>query len=232
MNESMYFRAMLERDWKETQNIKEGIPIAIPNIDSDILRTILRFIECGEIVFPKIERDFFSIYLELVYHSNYLGIPDMEDCLSSLAGKFLTIDTLRLSWTEAVICGCTGLARECERFASTNFDRVSAHDEWLRLPREFIRNILMRGDIKCKNQFIVDALFMWGRLCIQFSVFRCFAGWVRRALINHAHSLLFRYNLYKEGTFPKLEVLQAYVVDLLPPHTLFSQDNKMFLLTY
>jgi hypothetical protein len=41
-----------------------------------------------------------------------------------------------------------------------------------------------------------------------------------------------RVNLYQAGMMPSTEELHNYIFDLLPPATLFCQENKRFLLTY
>lgn len=65
------------------------MPVKLTGIPSDILRSILHFLVRNEVAMPKVEDDFFSTYFDLVSHSQYFGIPDLEDYLGAEARDYL-----------------------------------------------------------------------------------------------------------------------------------------------
>lgn len=91
---------------------------------------------------PKVENDFFSTYFDLVCHSQYFGIPDLEDYLGAEAKDYLVPSNVCLRcatcggvanstrWQEAKLYNCTGLQRACEDYLCRNFAKVSQSNNW------------------------------------------------------------------------------------------------------
>eukprot|EP01127_Copromyxa_protea_P021413 TRINITY_DN7355_c0_g1_i1.p1 TRINITY_DN7355_c0_g1~~TRINITY_DN7355_c0_g1_i1.p1 ORF type:complete len:239 (+),score=37.73 TRINITY_DN7355_c0_g1_i1:38-754(+) len=200
---SPYFQAMLKSTWKESSDFEKGVPIRVNSISSDIFRSLLHFLLYHEFYMPSVETDFFSTYFEIVYNAGYFGIIDLEDYLGPAAKDYLCPSTVSMRWKEASIYGCSGLQRACEKFLCQKFIKVSEDSNWRNCPRELLKNVLRTGDIDVPSSEILKALEMWSRL-----------------------------NLYKTGCMPSLEDVHRYIDDLLPPSTLFSQENKRFLLTF
>lgn len=66
-----------------------------------------------------------------------------------------------------------------------------------------LKNVLAEGNIDLESSFILSCLEMWSRI-----------------------------NLYQVGIIPTPEDLHNYIFDLLPPATLFSRENKEYVLTW
>jgi len=208
---SFYFQAMFQRDWKESAQSKEGQPIYLEGISSDLVRTILHFLYTNKVIISE-DSQWFDKYFELIETAHYFGVhEEMEIGLGIHLRKHLQIHTVFDLWQKFLDCGTEILSQECERFLIENFDKSCTTNEFLLCPRELLRRVLRGGDIDCDLDDILNKLKLWA----QFNIRKEYQE-------NFSHS---EHIGNMEGAVKK------YLMDLLPPQTLFNRTLKYSLLT-
>jgi len=206
---SCYFQAMFDRNWKESSQSEEGHPIFLEGISSDMFRTILHFLYTNKVVISGMEDShWFDEYYEIMEAAHYFGIhEDMEISLGVLLRKYLEIHSVFYMWQKSQESESEILSQECERFLIKNFRAACATNEFLLCPRELLRRVLKGGEIDSEPDDILDKLKLWA----QFNI--------RKEYLNY-------------GNLGNMEMaVKKYIMDLLPPQTLFNRTLKYSLLT-
>lgn len=202
---SHYFKSLFSSNWTETEKIRNGVPINITGMSSEDIRTILQYLYVGDVrpIEAANAEEFFDKYWSLVYCAHFFGLFDFEEDLSDHCPKYITAENIFLKWNQAMIFQCRGLQRVCEEFMVHNFEEVSHQENFTSCPRQLLANVFSGGQINTSNP---DSLF---------------------ELVVHWGTV----NLLKDGLEYSKENLQKYIIDLLPPTTLFSKQHKDFLLS-
>jgi len=210
---SCYFQAMFDRNWKESSQSKEGQPIFLEGISSDLFRTILHFLYTSKVIISEdSDSHWLDKYYEIMERAHYFGIhEEMEIGLLVHLKKHLQIHTVFALWKKFQENEFQILSQECERFLIVNFDKSCTTNEFLLCPRELLRCVLRGGDIDCDPDDILDKLKLWAQFNIR-----------KEYLENFSHS---EHIGNMEGAVKK------YLMDLLPPQTLFNRTLKYSLLT-
>jgi len=201
---SHYFNSLFSSNWTETEKIKNGEAISISDMSTEEIRTILHYIYVDEVRKFQVanSEEFFEKYWGLVYSAHFFGLFEFEEDLSDYCMKYLTIDNLFLKWNQAMIFNCQGLKRKCEEFMVRHFDEISRDEKFNSCPRQLLQNVFNGGEININPDYLLEQVVQWGT-----------------------------HNLLKEGIEYSKDNLQKYIIDLLPPTTLFSKQHKEFILS-
>jgi len=236
---SWYFRAMFARNWLENSQSKLGQPIYLEEISADLCKTILHFLYTGKTCFPEAGLDaWFQNFQEIMLAANYFGIQDeIEGSLGIYMRKFLSINSVFDMWLKSRETDSEVLSHECERYFIDNFSAASQTNDFLLCPREFLYQVLRRGDIDCHPDEILEKLIVWAQFNIRKESLTIDP--VEPIDINPAGNGSRNTSEYKReiseteiaDVSENMEMaIKRYLVDLLPPRTLFSRPLKCILL--
>jgi len=206
---SPFFEAMFARNWRENAQTQEGQPIYLSELDPDVCRTVFHFIYTSKVVLPGIHDSisWFSKYSDLIEVANYFAISeDMELGMGNALKKLLTRHTVFKVWQLSQFAGSEVLSKQCEKYLITNFQLASEESDFFFCSRELLKRILIGGEIDCDPDLILERLRLWARFNMYQSL---------------EHSVL-GYSEIAEKKF---------LMDLLPPQTLFSKTLKRAILT-
>jgi hypothetical protein len=202
---SHYFNSLFSGNWVEKESIKNGIPISISEIKSDDMKILLHYIYIDEILpfSNTMTRDeYFEKYFSLVYWANFLGLFQFEEDMSYFSMKYLTIETLFLRWKQSTNYQCFGLKNRIEEYFINNFMIIAEKqgDFFFHCPRKLLQNVFRSGDINASHDEQLELVFEWGRRKLKLK------------------------NIQVTD-----DNLRQYILDLLPPSTLFNKEHKEFL---
>lgn len=201
---SHYFKSLFSSNWTETEKIRKGEAISITGMSTEDIRTILHYIYTDEVrnIDATNGEDFFEKYWSLVYCAHFFGLFDFEEDLSDFCPKYINIENIILKWNQSMIFHCRGLQRICEDFMVHHFDEISRQDNFNSIPRQLLQNVFSGGQININPDYLLEQVIQWGTS-----------------------------NLLKDGIEYSKDNLQKYIIDLLPPTTLFSKQHKEFILS-
>jgi len=208
VKKSSFFESMFSRDWRENSLSNAGQPIYLSELDADICRTIFHFIYTGKLVLPEDEDEDIPIlkwYTALMDVAQYFDIlEDLELGMSRFIRKFITKHSVYRIWEFSFLAGSEMLCKECEKYLIDNFMAASQVVEFVFSSRELLKRILNNGEIDCSPDFILEKLIYWAK-----------------------------FNLYRQNPLLIQNELseKLYLMDLLPPQTLFSKNMKRAILT-
>jgi len=210
---SSYFKAMFSRQWLESSQSEKGNPIFLSDISAELCRTILHFLYTHKLYIPSISDDhvWFTHINDIMEKAHYFGIhEDMELALGILLKKRLTPSSVFQIWNQSQALLSEVLSGECEKYLVHNFNVACETNEFLLCKRELLRRVLRGGEIDVDTDLILEKLKIWGRYCL----------WKKGTKGNMDGTLV----LSGESD------VKRYIMDLLPPQTLFSRTFKYFLL--
>jgi len=207
-NKSSFFEAMFNRNWRESSQSKEGQPIYLSELDSDLCRTIFHYLYTNRLLLPGVTDDsmFFTKFHEVIAIAQYFGIEeDIEIAMGHFLRKLLTKHTVFRIWEITYFSGTEALSSVCEKWLIQNFHVACEVFDFFFCSRELLRRILCGGEIDCEPDLILEKLKLWAR-----------------------------FNLYREQNVPIQSEMaeKKYLMDLLPPQTLFSKTIKRAILGF
>jgi len=202
---SPFFKAMFSSSWRESSTSSEGKPIEIHEVPSDNLRTLLHFMCNHEVVWPaRNEREFFEQYVTLLPYAHYFGFGDELECsAAALLKPLLSSTSVFKLWKMSEAFSAQTLSEMCESFLTNHFGEASQTNEFLLSDRELLRRVLHKGEVDCEVDCVMQSLEIWAK---------------------------FHLRLKNEPVTPS--GVQSYIMDLLPPQTMFTKGLKEHILTF
>ncbi|RGB35301.1 BTB/POZ domain-containing protein [Rhizophagus diaphanus] len=156
---SEYFRAAFSNNWAEK---KDGMLIfKKPNIESNLLQIILRFIYCGDVDLTKLQG---SEVLKLLIAVDELDIQPLISCIQEY---FLTINK-----SDSLYQNLLEIVYQHEKFTDLwnfCFDRICEEpeklintDKFINLKAPLLEMLLKRDDFALDEIIIWEGLIKWG----------------------------------------------------------------------
>jgi len=136
---------------------------------------------------------------ELSSYSQYFGMENLSIACQQSIGNKLSDDTVCFVWNRASRTGASTLCNCCKTYFMENFSSIVHSPGFVVLHRALLKEGLQSGNINGQFKVVLRAVRSW--------------AWFNMVVIDKSP--------YTE------EALQNYILDLLPPNTLFCLENKL-----
>lgn len=149
---SPYFKAMFVNEVLETRQKK----VCFKDIDQDILEAVIAYAYSAEFSLPT------DRVLSLMIAADLFQMIPLQDECSAFLYQQLCPDNCLSLRAFAGMHNCHFLFDMCTKYASNNFEKVIASDEYLNLPCDQLKDLISRDEVRVtREEEVFSAVMRW-----------------------------------------------------------------------